>query len=795
MNGFLSYSGYELEMLEAEAKDSEEEAEDTTLKSFGDRNMTKSPHDSKIGVPTTCELSKSVGKLSPATKGPLIVGSTMDMVLNPGEEKSSVLASSSHNIDVSNALSCQNTTSGELADPLDKIPDSMTVANDLTSTSRNAERPIVSDAMLSPLSYSAKTSRRSSLSMYSGEISGNLSDCSKAHLVKVSDEFDNFPFRVEQARDRFGPGCLLTSWGGTELVDGEESSGLLPQKTENTSYACFKSPKLNLNARPSVRKSAVVGDKTQGVGPTTSIDGSNGTNSDFLPGSDGLLVDEIANQNAVHNSHAKLSTPKPSTGSKNSVTCDEPSSETMTAETGQDNTAGEKTLSKSTLLTEPDIVDLHKGRFAHEVGEKGEPENQQQNVGSSTSNKNLETRKSDGSGNLSFPGGANDSVVTKPLRKKTVAKKTLGSRLKSTTANIQKGAIYLGKTISQNDYVIHSVEVKETVDCEKSSSSMKLEISSPMVNIEELKKLQPISVVKSGSNMENGDESMGDETEPPENKLEDELDKSVNKQKSGEVIATDEAGKMMEVNEEMAQHMTANYIMSMHDDAMAPKEGTIGIAPKQTICEMNFGLVETSLDGDGVTGKMNKRKNHPTGRAKVKKDTIKSKKGLNGEESRTQNKGTRTEKEKKTLLSSGKTKSCTYLSENLSEVEKENEPVKNLNQCKSVKTNLMPRKINQKAGEIKPKSGTSTGEVPNSEKTEPAWFILSAHRFQRKEFQQVIRRLKGRLCRDSHQWSYQATHLITTDPIRRTEKFFAAAASGRYVTSTINSSFPRLWYI
>ncbi|OAY69751.1 BRCT domain-containing protein, partial [Ananas comosus] len=63
----------------------------------------------------------------------------------------------------------------------------------------------------------------------------------------------------------------------------------------------------------------------------------------------------------------------------------------------------------------------------------------------------------------------------------------------------------------------------------------------------------------------------------------------------------------------------------------------------------------------------------------------------------------------------------------------------------------------------------------------PAWFILSGHRFQRKEFQAVIKRLRGRLCRDSHHWSYQATHFIVPDPVRRTEKFFAAAAAGRWI--------------
>ncbi|XP_009616220.1 BRCT domain-containing protein At4g02110-like isoform X1 [Nicotiana tomentosiformis] len=68
--------------------------------------------------------------------------------------------------------------------------------------------------------------------------------------------------------------------------------------------------------------------------------------------------------------------------------------------------------------------------------------------------------------------------------------------------------------------------------------------------------------------------------------------------------------------------------------------------------------------------------------------------------------------------------------------------------------------------------------------SEPRWFIVSGHRLQRKEFQQVIKRLKGKVCRDSHQWSYQATHFIVPAPLRRTEKFFAAASSGRWILKT-----------
>ncbi|XP_076958895.1 BRCT domain-containing protein At4g02110-like [Bidens hawaiensis] len=80
----------------------------------------------------------------------------------------------------------------------------------------------------------------------------------------------------------------------------------------------------------------------------------------------------------------------------------------------------------------------------------------------------------------------------------------------------------------------------------------------------------------------------------------------------------------------------------------------------------------------------------------------------------------------------------------------------------------------------------STGEkeVVKSGKDEPMWFILTGHRFQRREFQQMIRRLKGRVCIVTHRWSYQATHFIVPGPVLRTEKFFAAAASGRWILKT-----------
>jgi topoisomerase (DNA) II binding protein 1 len=70
-------------------------------------------------------------------------------------------------------------------------------------------------------------------------------------------------------------------------------------------------------------------------------------------------------------------------------------------------------------------------------------------------------------------------------------------------------------------------------------------------------------------------------------------------------------------------------------------------------------------------------------------------------------------------------------------------------------------------------------ECRTSIMSEPALFILSGNRQQRVDYRSILRRLKGRVCRDSHHWSYQATHFIAPEPLRRTEKFFAAAAAGR----------------
>ncbi|KAL4602916.1 hypothetical protein ACB092_10G087800 [Castanea dentata] len=341
-------SGYKLEILEAEAKDSEEDAEDTVVRHSGGKDMNK------------------IGELSIAPKGPLNVDNTIEK--SPGQ------ASSFDNFDVLKALRLQSTSSDELPDPLDGTPDHSKVGNDLKSTPGSAKRSTQRNGKFSPLIHL----RRSAIPMYSGEVLGNLSDHSKVPLGKVNDDFDNISLKMEQVTDRFGSGHLETSIKETNIVYRGESSGLLPQKrTADISCAGFKSPEVSLNVKPCITRSPVVGDKIQALELTTLIDGPSGTNSHFPLGNNDLSKDEAADLNAAPNSFAKISTTKTSIPCEKSLTCDMPFSEIVTTKTGQDNFS----LRKSASYTRPDIVDFDMGESI--VGEKGKQENEKQNVESS----------------------------------------------------------------------------------------------------------------------------------------------------------------------------------------------------------------------------------------------------------------------------------------------------------------------------------------------------------------------------------------------------------------------------
>jgi topoisomerase (DNA) II binding protein 1 len=119
-----------------------------------------------------------------------------------------------------------------------------------------------------------------------------------------------------------------------------------------------------------------------------------------------------------------------------------------------------------------------------------------------------------------------------------------------------------------------------------------------------------------------------------------------------------------------------------------------------------------------------------------------------------------------------------------SDLEKENRLEHSNPNSKSNRTSSLQSKIDAKSIEKSTRVLSEHPRVKGSESgalivREPALFILCGNREQRRDYRSILRRLKGRVCRHSHHWSYQATHFIAPDPLRRTEKFFAAAAAGR----------------
>eukprot|EP00850_Spirogloea_muscicola_P019053 SM000182S03943 [mRNA] locus=s182:90344:95712:- [translate_table: standard] len=51
----------------------------------------------------------------------------------------------------------------------------------------------------------------------------------------------------------------------------------------------------------------------------------------------------------------------------------------------------------------------------------------------------------------------------------------------------------------------------------------------------------------------------------------------------------------------------------------------------------------------------------------------------------------------------------------------------------------------------------------------------------KSRYEGIIKKLGGKLCRDQQQWDERTTHVILPEPLRRTEKFFAGAAAGRWL--------------
>uniref|UniRef100_A0A6N2MWM5 BRCT domain-containing protein n=1 Tax=Salix viminalis TaxID=40686 RepID=A0A6N2MWM5_SALVM len=794
---WLEESGHELEMLEAAAKDSEDEAEGTSVMQPSYENANKSPQSLQVGTFKACEMPKTgeVQKISHNLSGPEGVSSVVnakDILVTPGKRSRDDRASCFDNICVSevpghlDAGGVKGATSNALPDTQGRTPISTRTSNHLEFISRSVERPSHSDAKYSTTSYTRNTPRISPSSIFSGN-SGNIRGSPK---VLLGESVNMSSAKAEYAKDITSPSCAEIPRKGVELLY-EEAPGSKKQKID-VSCSSSKSQKMNHDAHTYVTGSPSVTYTSQGLEPTPLVDGLSRINNHSPLGSNAHSVHDMIGMNALQNPHANFSTAKSSKFRRNSSTEDHAFLENMILGTGENENTNKNTpqpsfsdLTKDNLVRGPDSGGFAIERSEQVVAEAGEPQAWQQDGGDSfTHEKGLETDKSDMHSDLNVPQEGNDNFITKPARKKMIAKKTLGNRPKLTSNVNQKGSIYLNVTASQNDPTVGMAKGKGRAENRSPTDATELETSPATVNVAEAQEMETEGATKLGDKLgDNAVDKIGftdDETEAPEEK--DEGESLLNDEQTDMIVLSHKAENKIGMKLE-----ADNYAANMRD---GPAEGKNAIEIQK---RDRSTLKEGFVIGKGSRGKKQSSGKTTTVTLAVKK--AESKKVLDVEENLNGKKieEKAAEKESTEPCPAGQAKSRTVSrkkSKHSVETEKENKPAVDGDQYASLDdehvgetaatASKTPMKFNQKVKKSNP--GLTPGkEATKQLKTELRWFILSGHRMQRKEYQQVIRLLKGKFCRDSHQWSYQATHFIAPDPIRRTEKFFAAAASGRWI--------------
>ncbi|XVF32872.1 hypothetical protein REPUB_Repub17cG0120300 [Reevesia pubescens] len=767
-----SKSGYELEMTEAEAKDSEEEAEETTSKQSGKKSLNRSPLNLKVNMLSSSELPNSAVEVSTLTM-PRHSPNTKEVLLTPGKSHQ---GSSFKYVDVPELHAfpdsgLRNASSIKLADPHNRSPNSTKVDNNLASTSKSHS---LSDEKFTALSYSRKTPRKSPGKFtppnLSGEISGNITGSPQA--MKIKDASAISCSKLLQPEERISSSFVESPWKESDLSRGEDSAGILPKKRAlELSAISSKSQKLSRNAKDAIKGSAL---DTERLKPTSLVGDQLQINDCLV---DGTGYPSVAHKSCASNANTKY------------LSNDLSSFKTVSAEDRLNNIEEKspqmsfKGLRESTSTSRPSSADSGLERRVQVIGELGEPQNKRQDAEApSLDDRKLGMENSQSPATLNLLEEGSDKLGAKPLNKSMLGKKTLGSRPKLSNIANRKGSIYSSKIASQNDYTICLNGANEEATHKIASE---LEASPPTINMEAAKDVIEKIVTKS-QNAATSKPQMDDESQAPDEEDENGSGNTPGKQKYVLVESTRETVKLLEM-----EHVRHDSKVAVNESVVTSENGTNGTDPERAVDCKNSGLGESTFKCNGLKKKASKRKKQLSGKAKMKTMPSQSKNDFIEEDTSIGKNLEEKDDEKENFMpptdTEGNGSNASSKVENSRAADKST-PVG----CKDIvgKSVVKPGKKAVKTNDKSQKVDSNTQPVQkvlnriNRLKTEPVWFILRGHRLQRKEYQHVIKRLKGKFCRDSHQWSYQATHFIAPDPILRTEKFFAAAASGRWILKT-----------
>ncbi|MCD7449827.1 hypothetical protein HAX54_001743, partial [Datura stramonium] len=724
-------SGYELEMMEAEAKDSEEENEGIAANGSGETIAVMGPEHPKSPNQFLVkqEASTNVPDLS-TFRGLSGLGNSKELSLSASKQSKSdqVLAfeeSPNRHAEMLNSNFCRIK---------EEPPSSMQQkGSGLVLVSNSAGK--------SPHSRSSREiPRKFSSPMTSEQMK---SYAGSPATIEAGIEFDRFNLSSQRGQEKSELGVKTPK---NLLFSGKGQSCRLPEESKmGTSDSSFKSPRTGNNPE-SIPDGYLTANRSEELVNTSKLhilshEGSHLLSRNTAPHLDkGVTLDTMQHHDSTISNPATLST-------RRGRDEDAPQSGTCRI-------MGSQGTSHATVDVSGPLDQRH-----------DDP---------SPANERRDTLKSNVLAEFD-KAGDNSMSGSKPLKKISLSKKTLGSRqsLSKGEGGNQKGSLFINKTVLKNDSAASSSGGREETEHQNILSSTKGEVL-PADNADSSKEIERNNILNSEKEAEKTNESLNDDTEAPEDQEDEEL--NVRREKSTDTEAQHSGLRSME------KKLNVNKVVSTNDTKDTAKRSSTEnnksetqktISGKETKINESTSAGKASVDKVSKSPKYlknSKKTNLATKRAAVSVEGAERKKCRTDRNKVEAKKGNESPSE----TDKAKVVSTEHQLKSSMNVEKENIPV-----IGRQNTSHNEHEADRSSYDKKSRSLQVT-KVQN----EPRWFIVSGHRLQRKEFQQVIKRLKGKVCRDSHQWSYQATHFIVPAPVRRTEKFFAAASSGRWILKT-----------
>lgn len=727
-------SGYELEMMEAEAKDSEDENEGIaanrpaeTIAIMGPENP-KSPNQFLVKQ----EASTNISELKNTVRGLPGLGNTKELSLSASKQSKSDQVpafeeSPNRHDEMLNSNFCRTK---------EEPPSSMQQnGSDLVSVSNSARK--------SPHSCSSREFPRKFSSPMTSELMKSYAGSPAATEAGIG--FDCFNLSSQRGLEKSELGVKTPK---NLSFSGKGQSSRLPEKRNmGISDSSFKSPRTGNNPE-SIPDGYLTANRSEELINSSKLNSLSHGGSHLLSRDPTPHLDKGVTLETMQHHDSTISNPA-----------------TLSTEQGHDEDAPQS----STCM-----IMGSKGT-SHATVDVSGPLDERHDVPSPV-NERRDTPKSNVLAEFN-KAGADSMLESKTLKKRSLSKKTLGSRqsLGKRDGRNQKGSLLINKTVLTNDSAASSSGRREETEHQNIVSSTKGEVL-PADNADSSKEIERNNFLNSEKESAKTNESLNDDTEAPEDQEDEEL--NVLREKSTDTEAQHSGLQSAE------KKINANKVVNKNDRKDIAK--SLSTESNEFEIQRTSSGKETKLSKSTSVGKASEEK-VPEGPKCLKKNSKKTNlatKRAAASVEGAERKKCRTDRNKveakKGKGSPSETAKATVIStenqlKNSMDVEKENVPVIGLQNASHNE---------READRSSPYDKKSRSLQVTKVQSEPRWFIVSGHRLQRKEFQQVIKRLKGKVCRDSHQWSYQATHFIVPAPVRRTEKFFAAASSGRWILKT-----------